>query len=62
MASCFAAAPVDAATQHDPTADFNSALGGAATQFGLATGVGGMVGASAARSSAARSAPSPAAP
>lgn len=39
-----AAAPVDAATPHDPTADFNSALGVAATQFGLATGVGGMVG------------------
>ncbi|MGF6884120.1 hypothetical protein ABIA39_003639 [Nocardia sp. GAS34] len=36
--------PVDAPAPHDPTADFNSALGVAATQFGLATGVGGMVG------------------
>ncbi|MFF3569593.1 hypothetical protein [Nocardia jiangxiensis] len=35
--------PVDASA-HDPQADFNSALGTAATQFGLATGVGGMVG------------------
>ncbi|MQY19118.1 hypothetical protein [Nocardia macrotermitis] len=35
--------PVDAPA-HDPQADFNSALGQAATQFGLATGVGGMVG------------------
>ncbi|WP_067886311.1 hypothetical protein [Nocardia vaccinii] len=35
--------PVDAPA-HDPQADFNSALGTAATQFGLATGVGTMVG------------------
>jgi hypothetical protein len=36
--------PVDAPAPHDPAADFNSALGVAATQFGLATGVGAMAG------------------
>ncbi len=42
-ATVLAPHPVDAPA-HDPQADFNSALGTAATQFGLATGVGAMVG------------------
>lgn len=35
---------IDAPKSIDKSADFNSALGVAATNFGLATGVGGMVG------------------
>jgi hypothetical protein len=44
VSTVLTAQQVDAPAPHDPSADFETALGVAGTNLGVATGVGGMVG------------------